>query len=135
MNAQSRFRRYATLIFSVKGRIGRASFAKASAVVFLAIASVAVAIGTLLVPVRAMEDGLFEIIKLPLSFFLTFAACSMFFGLFAKRLHDLGASALWALVIFIPGMAWILLMLMLLALPGQEHDNRFGTPPMKPRSE
>jgi uncharacterized membrane protein YhaH (DUF805 family) len=57
-----------------------------------------------------------------LGFLLPNLACS------ARRLHDLGASGWFALVIFVPYIGVILALLTLL-LPGQPHENAYGPPP------
>ena len=49
------------------------------------------------------------------------AACS-------RRLHDTGRSGWWQLLLFVPGVGFLVLLL-LMAVPGSSGGNRFGLPP------
>lgn len=53
------------------------------------------------------------------------------FSICVKRLHDLGMSGLWFLVLFVPAVGQIMFLLLLGRMRGIRGGNRFGPEPLK----
>jgi uncharacterized membrane protein YhaH (DUF805 family) len=71
--------------------------------------------------------GLSNAIFATLFFLLTLAAAVPYASVFVRRLHDLGWSGWWALLLFVPVLGALMLVPLLLA-PGSAGANRFGPP-------
>ena len=73
-------------------------------------------IGLLLSPFGLLAKSFFFITLVPL------------IVLAIKRIHDIDFSGVWLLLIFIPKYLGLLIVVFLLALPGDKEENRFGKP-------
>ncbi len=121
--------------YGFSGRMGRLRFlSRAFISGFIAYAGFAVLIGILaavLIPIGSLKDDsdLLSILFIGL-IYLGFIACGLVvpgqYG--ARRLHDLGFSGWWWLLMLVP-LVNVVFLLYLLFAPGKGDTNRYGPPP------
>lgn len=107
-------------VYSFKGRIGRVKYAYFT--LFKPIVALCIMIGLGNInELFILVSGLYYLVKLPLLF--TFAT--------TQRIHDIGKSGEWALLMLIP-----FAFLLICFIPGEKHRNQYGNiPPEASTSE
>jgi uncharacterized membrane protein YhaH (DUF805 family) len=103
------------VLFSWDGRIGRLQYLLG---LILSILCVFVGAGLASIARGAGWAGIALIVPFVAFFWIKFAIA-------VKRLHDLGKSGGWCLLLFVPIVGFVVALTFLLA-PGEEHDNQYG---------
>ena len=108
------------LFFTFEGRIGRGTYLKSMLAIILVFFAAHVAL-VLLEQYVGREISYLVRLAGDVAFFWSWAALS------AKSLHDLGHST-WALLIFLVPAVNVVILVLLVFMPGEEWENRFGPP-------
>ena len=116
------------LLWSLNGRIGRVAYAGGLLLnwvlmlIVLAVWQILVDNWTPPEPFNLKDGSLLVLVPFAVLF------CWVHFALTVKRLHDLGVTGLLSLLLLIPGLGFVIIVV-LLAARGQDNDNCYGPAP------
>ena len=128
---------YITTFFSLQGRINRKPFWIGFVILFAIEFALLVSMGTLMIMAGATTGGAqvdfandpsMKYVAVIILVSLVIFYCS--FALFAKRIHDLGNSAWFFMIVFIPVIGWGWLLLEAGLFQGEKGPNKFGPDPL-----